>query len=81
MDNSSLLRLDPEEKSDLDEQDLINHNSTLTSPKTIIEVPTKNYVDSGLNDPSITRNDFHVDFNEKNLDNVRFVEVNSMPAV
>ena len=34
-----------------------------------------------MNDQSIIRNTAHVDFNDKNLDNVRFVEVNSLPAV
>ena len=41
---STLLRLDPEEKLDLHEQDSIIPNSTLTSPKMTIEVPTKNFV-------------------------------------
>ena len=45
---SSLLRLDPDEKM---EQDSIILNSTLTSPKTILEIPTKNYVDNKFNDP------------------------------
>ena len=80
MDNSSLLRLDPDDKLRLDEQDSIVI-STLKLPKTIIELPTKSYVDSRLNDPSIIRNNAHVDFNDKNLDNVRIVKVNSMPAV
>ena len=65
----------------LDEQNSIVVNSTLTLPKTIIELPTKSYVDSGLNDPSITENNTHADFNDKNVDNVRFIQVNSMPAV
>ena len=38
-------------------------------------------MDSGLNDPSIIRNTSHVDFNAENLDNARFVKVNSMPPV
>ena len=42
---STLLRLDPAENLNLDEQDSLILNSTLTSPKTIIEVPTKNYVE------------------------------------
>ena len=42
----SLLRLDPVEFVQLDEQDSIVLNSTLTSPKALIELPTKNYVDS-----------------------------------
>ena len=38
-------------------------------------------VDNLFNDPSIIKNAAHVDFNDKNLDNVRFVKVNSMLAV
>ena len=81
VDNSSLLRLDPDEKLNSDEQDSIVLNSTLTLPKTIIELSTKSYVDSRWNDPSIIRNTAHVDFNDKNLDNVRFIKVNSLPAI
>ena len=65
----------------LDEQDSIVLKSTLKLPKTIIEIHTKNYVNNKLNDPSIIRKTAHVDFNNKNLDNVRFVKVNSLPAV
>ena len=46
IDESSLLRLDPNEKLDLDNQESINLNSTLKSPKTVIEIPTKAYIDS-----------------------------------
>ena len=81
MDDSSLLRLDPKAKLKLDEQDSIVLNSTLTIPKTIIEVPTKSYVDKKFDDPSIVKSTAHVDFIDKFLDNVRFVKVNSMPAV
>ena len=35
----------------------------------------------GLNDPSITRNISHADFDDKNPDKVRFVMTNSLPAV
>ena len=55
VDDSSLLRLYPDEKSNLDEQDSILANSTLTTPKTIIEVPTESYVDKKFNDPSIIK--------------------------
>ena len=34
-----------------------------------------------MNDSSLIRNTAHVDSNDENLDNVRFVKVNSMPAV
>ena len=81
MDNSSLLKLDPDEKLKLDEQDSIVPNFSLTLPKTLIKLPTKSYVDEKFNDPSIIRNTTHVHFNDKYLDNVRLVKINSLPAV
>ena len=50
-------------------------------PKALKEIPTKIYVGKKFNDPSIIKNTAHVEFNDKNLDNVRFVKFNSMPAV
>ena len=48
VDEESLLRLDPDEKLKLDEQNSITPYSTLTLSKTIIEIPTKTYVDRGF---------------------------------
>ena len=76
VNESSLLRLDPDEKL---EQDSIILNSTLTSPKTILEIPTKNYVDNKFNDSSIIKNTDNVDFNDKDIDNVGWVKVNKWP--
>ena len=76
VNESLLLRLDPDEKM---EQDSIVLNSTLTSPKTILEVPTKNFFYNKFNDPSIIKNTDHVDFNNKYIDNVRMIIVNEMP--
>ena len=45
MNEPPLLRLDPDEKLKLDEKDSVVLISTLTSPMTIIEIPTKSYVD------------------------------------
>ena len=45
VDGSSLLRLDHHEKLKLDEQDSINLYSTVTTPKTKLEIPTKAHVD------------------------------------
>ena len=45
-DESSLLRLDPVEVLKFNDKVSEIPNSTLTSPKTIIEIPTKSYVDS-----------------------------------
>ena len=44
-ESSSLLGFELLEKLKFDEQDSTFPNSTLTSPKTILEVPTKAYVD------------------------------------
>ena len=81
VDDSSLLRLDPDEKSGIDEQNSILLNSTLTLTKTIKKLPTKFYVDNTFEDPKVFKNTAHVDFNDKNLDKVRFVKIDSMPAV
>ena len=78
VNESSLLRLDIDEKLT---QDIIILNSTLTSPKTIVELPTKNYVDNKFNDSSIIKNTDHVDFNDKILDNVHSIKVNSYPTL
>ena len=67
-----------EEDIDLKNQYRIKN---LPDPLSIREAASKNYVDNLFNDPSIIKNTAHVDFNDKNLDNVRFVKVNSMPAV
>ena len=45
------------------------------------EIPTKFYVDNKYKNASITKNTAHVNFLDKNLDNVSFVKLNSMPAV
>ena len=73
-----LLRLDPVEKLT---QDSIILNSTLTSSKIIIEMPTKKNADSKLNDPSILENTDHVDLNDKDIDNVHSIKVNSFPTL
>ena len=76
IDESSLLRLDTDEKLT---QDTIVLNSILTSPKTIIELPTKNCVDNKFNDPSMIKNTDHADFNNNYLDNVRMITVTELP--
>ena len=78
IDETSLLRLDPDEKM---EQDSINPNSTLTSSKTILEIPTKNFVDNKFIDPSIIKNTHRVDFNDKDIDNAHSIKVNSFPTL
>ena len=43
-------------------------------------MPTKNFVDNKFNDPIIIKNTDHVDFNDKNLDNVSSIKVNRIPT-
>ena len=73
-----MLRLNTDEKLT---QDTIVLNSNLTSPKTIIELPTKNYIDNKFIDPSIIKNTDHVDSNDKILDNDHSIKVNSYPTL
>ena len=81
-----MLRLDPDEKINLDEQDSIALNSTLTSPKTITELPTRSYVDS-LHESSRNRrnlssvlNDQDNDFHNNKLTELDSVTVNRNPS-
>ena len=49
-DNSSLLRIDPDEKLKLDKHDSLVPNSFLTLPKTKVKLRTKSYADKKYND-------------------------------
>ena len=96
VDESTWLRLDPDEKLKLDEKDSSILESTLTSPTTIIEIPTKAYFD-GLNDGNeknrrgsglafydesndLVKNNQHNDLNDNKLINLDSVTVNRDPA-
>ena len=72
IDESSLLRLDPDEKLKLDEQNSILLNSSLTSPRTIIELPTKSYVDSLHGEKERSRRDLGLEFYDESSTLVRF---------
>ena len=71
IDQPSLLRLDPDGKINLVEQDSLILNSTLTSPKTIIEIPTKAYFDSLHEENERSRRDLGIDFYEESSDLVK----------
>ena len=84
LDESFLLRLDPNEE--LDEKDSILLNSTSTPPKMIIEVPTESYVDS-LHESSRNRrdilsmfNDQGNEFDDKKINNLDSVTVKRNPT-
>ena len=76
--NTNYIEANIEEKIDLK-----NHyrNKKLLDHFSIREAASKSYVDNKFNDPSIIKSSAHVDFNEKNLNNVRFIKVNSIPTL
>ena len=76
---SSLLRLDPYEKLKLVDQDSIIVDSTLISPKTKKEIPTKSYVDS-LHESSRNRRDLSSVYNDqgKEFDNNKLTSLDSV---
>ena len=76
-----MLRLDPYEKLKLDDQDSLVPNSSSTLPKTTIKRPTKIYVDNFFTDPSILKNTSHIDLNDKNITNARFIQVNQWTQI
>ena len=47
----------------------------------IREPVSKNYVDNLFNDPSIVKNNVNVVFNDKDLNNVHSIKVNSFPTL
>ena len=71
IDQPSLLRLDPDETLDLDNQGSIILNSLLTEPKTIIEIPTKAYIDSLYEENERSRRDVGIDFYDESSDLVK----------
>ena len=74
-----MLGLDPIEKLKLDEQDSIILKSTLTSPKTIIELPTKSYANN-LHENVRNRRDLSSVFNDKDIkfDNNKLTHLDSV---
>ena len=42
------------------------------------EAASKNYVDNLFNDPSIVKNTEHINLNDRNITNARFIQVNQM---
>ena len=63
--------------------DLKNQFRFKNLPDTISfgKAASKYYVDKKFNDPSIIKNNSHIDCEYKNLDNVRFIKVNSISTL
>ena len=67
-----------EEDIDLKNQFRIKN---LPDPFSIREVCSKNYVDILFNDPSIAKNNEHIDMNDRSITNARFIQVNQCPHI
>ena len=53
----------------------------LPDPITKREAASKYYVDNKFNDTSILKNTEHIDLNDRNITNVRFLQVNQWPQI
>ena len=67
-----------EEDSDLKNQFRFKN---LPDPISIREEAAKNYVDNLFNDPSIVKNNAHIDLNDRNITNARYIQVNQLPQI
>ena len=53
----------------------------LPDPISIREPAPKHYVDNLFNDPSIVKNTEHIDLNDRNITNARFIQINQWPQI
>ena len=67
-----------EEDIDLKNQFRIKN---LLDPISIREAAPKHYVDNLFNDASIIKNNAHIDLNDRNITNARFIQVNQLPQI
>ena len=75
---TNYLEANIEEDIDLKNQYRIKN---LPDPISIREAASKNYVDNLFNDPSILKNNAHIDLNDRNITNARFIQVNQLPQI
>ena len=77
------LRLNYIEAKIEEDIDLKNQlrSKNLPDPISIREACSKNYVDNLFNDPSFLKNTAHIDLNDRNITNVRFLQVNQWPQI
>ena len=67
-----------EEDIDLKNQFRIKN---LPDPISLGEAASKNYVDNLINDSSLLKNTEHIDLNDRNITNARFIQVNQLPQI
>ena len=63
--------------------DLINQYriKKFSDPISITEPASKKFVVNKFNDPSILKNTAHIDLNDKNTADARFIQVNQLPQI
>ena len=67
-----------EEDIDLKNQCKIKN---LPDPSNLQDACSKSYVDNLFNDPSLIKNNAHIDLNDRNITNARFFKVNQLPQI
>ena len=75
---SNYIASNIEEDIDLKSQFKIKN---LPDPTEIFDACNKNYVDAKFNDSAIIKNDVHIDLNDRNITNARFIQVNQLPQI
>ena len=75
---TNYLESNLEEDIDLKNQFRIKN---LPDPISIREACSKKYVDNLFIDPSIIKNSAHIDLNDRNITNARFLQVNQLPQI
>ena len=75
---SDYIESNIEEDIDLKNQFRIRN---LPDAISIREAASKNYVDNLFNDPSIIKNNAHIDLNDRNITNARFIRINQLPQI
>ena len=53
----------------------------LPCPQENSDAVCKSYVDNLFNDPSIVKNNAHIDLNDRNITNARFIQLNQWPQI
>ena len=75
---ANYLESNIEEDIDLKNQYRIKH---LQDPVDINDACNKNYADNLFSDPSLVKNNAHIDLNDRNITNARFIQVNQLPQI
>ena len=67
------------------EEDIDSKNQykikSLPDPLSIREAASKKYVDNLFMDPTIIKNNSHIDLNDRNVTNARFLHVSQLPQI